>query len=67
MSVKQNDKTIDTLTRHARERVKDIFKAHGLSSYRRVGLQKAFQKELVKVALSGEIDLRKETNINKGI
>ena len=55
----KTEREIDTLKRHARWVVKDIFKKHGLATDRKVGLQQSIADKMVKAALTGMIDIGK--------
>ena len=56
------NKDVEIMYKYARRKVKEIFKTHGLVSYRKIGLQRSLRDAIVKAALSGKIDTNeKET------
>lgn len=57
---KHTEKDTEKLYKHARDRVKEIFKSHGLVSHRRIGLQRSLRDALVEVALTGTIEIKEK-------
>ena len=59
---KPQDKDTEKLYKHARQKVMEIFKKHGLVSYRKIGLQRSLRDALVESAMTGNIKVNgKET------
>ena len=51
----KDEKDMDKLNENAKKKIQLIFKRHGLSTYRKIGLQRSLRTIVVEAALTGII------------
>lgn len=51
----KEEKMVDKLQENVKKKVQKLFREHGLSTSRRIGLQKSIREALVRSAMTGTI------------